>query len=121
MPDYPQGESPFPAPLPTPTFSLCRSLTGPIHMSLRTSQGRSLLLLRLPWLPILLVSGFLVFVWVPLHLPAVKSSAAPSFLLSFLLAAGKPDLQVCYHCLQSKSKQALSKGPGDSQELSTKA
>lgn len=72
-------------------------------------------------LPILLVSGFLVFVWVPLHLPAVKSSAAPSFLLSFLFAAGKPDIHVCYHCLQSKSKQALSKGPGDSQELSTKA
>lgn len=111
MPDYPQSSP----------FSLCVALTGPIHMSFRTSRGHRMVFL----LQTSLAAHSLSF-WFPILLVGPSQLSNPLLLLpsvfpSCLLQAGKPDLQVCYHCMQSKSKQAPRRGPGASKELSTKA
>lgn len=110
MPDYPQSRWPLLGPS---HFSLCVALTVPIHMSFRTSQGHRMVLPppNFPtapslsfWFPILLVG------------PSQLSNPLlllPSFFPSCLLQARKPDLQVCYHCMQSK----VSRLPGGAQAL----
>lgn len=69
MPDYPQSSH----------FSLCVALTGPIHMSFRTSRGHRMVLPP-PNFSSCPFSKFLVSYPSRGSFPAVKSSAATSFL-----------------------------------------
>lgn len=98
------------------------SLPGPIHRSLGTPRvvGRSFLpqtslatCSRSFWFPIFCVcppqlSSYLLLTppslpaCLPPFLPPSLPSSFPSSLPSRLLQAGKPDLQACYHCLQSE-------------------